>query len=65
VPTTEVVLVIGINRHEGSLTWNVAVIMACEATTAAKIAMTKEGINQPGGTALKKGFEYAAGLTLI
>lgn len=40
-------------------------MMACEATTAAKIAITKEGINQPGGTALKKGFEYAPGVTLI
>jgi len=56
---------ISIDRHSGCLTWNVAVIMACEATTAAKIAITKEGITQPGGTALKKGFEYAAGLTLI
>jgi len=59
------VLAIGTNRHKGCLTWKVAVMMACEATTAAKIAITKEGINQPGGTALKKGFEYAAGLTLI
>lgn len=37
-------------------TWNVAVMMAWEATMAARMAMISEGITQPGGTALKKGF---------
>ena len=32
---------------------------------AARIAMTRLGYSIPGGTELKKGFEYAAGLTLI
>jgi hypothetical protein len=32
-------------------------MMACDATTAARTAMTKEGYNVPGGAALKKGFE--------
>ena len=38
--------------------------MAWKATMAAKMAIISEGITQPDGTVLKKGFEYAAGLTL-
>ena len=44
-----------------SLTWKVAVMMACDATIAAKIAIIKDGYNVPGGTELKNGFEYASG----
>jgi hypothetical protein len=45
--------------------WNVPVIIACEATIAASIDMTRDGQNMPGGTVLKKGFEYASGWTEI
>ena len=38
-------------------TWKVAVMIACEATTAASIATTKAGYMVPGGAALKNGFE--------
>ncbi len=34
------------------LTWKVAVIMACEATIAARTATMSEKINHPCGTAL-------------
>jgi len=47
------------------LTWNVDVIIACDATMAAKIAMTRLGYSMPGGAELKKGFEYAEGFTLM
>jgi hypothetical protein len=36
------------NEH----TWNVAVIMACDATMAAPSATTSDGISQPFGTLL-------------
>lgn len=52
-------IVSGMVRSEfrwGQLTWNVAVMMACEATMAARIAIIREGIKVPGGAALKKGF---------
>jgi hypothetical protein len=33
----------------------------CEATTAAQMAMMKEGISHPGGAQLKNGSTYASG----
>ena len=35
----------------------VPVMMACEATMAARIDRTSDGQNMPGGTVLKNGFE--------
>ena len=49
----------------GCLTWKVAVMMACEATIAAKMAIIKAVYKVPGGAELKKGFEYASGWTLM
>jgi hypothetical protein len=40
--------------------WKLAVIMACDATIAARIAMTKLNQNVPGGTVLKKGLVNAS-----
>lgn len=45
--------------------WKVAVMMACEATMAAKIERMSEGQKVPGGTELKKGLEYAEGSSEI
>ena len=39
--------------------------MACDATMAAKMAIIWLGQNAPLGTQLKKGFEYALGVTLM
>jgi len=39
--------------------------MACEATTAARTEMMIDGQYMLGGAVLKKGLEYALGLSLI
>ena len=44
-------------KQDDAHTWKVAVMIACEATTAANIAMSKAGYMVPGGAALKNGFE--------
>ena len=45
--------------------WKVAVIMACDATIAARIEITSDGQNMPGGTVSKKGLAYADGFREI
>jgi hypothetical protein len=47
------------------MSWNDPVIIACEATIAAKMASTILGQYMPGGTVLKKGFETAVGSMLM
>lgn len=43
---------LSIDDERPRLAWNVAVIMACEATIAAAIATINEKISQPEGTQL-------------
>jgi hypothetical protein len=45
--------------------WKLLVIIAWEATTVARIAITRDGKSIPGGTVLKKGFVKAVSVVSL